>query len=157
MKIKLGQKVKDKMTGFVGTVDHIATYLYDSVKIGIQAPIDKDGKFGDCVGVDAIGVEIIEEKPVVDAIPSTPKYSLGSKAKCNVTGFEGTIVAYVQYINGCVHYRVQPKMPKGGKADDYTAEKFPEGSLEVKEPKKKPVPHKTGGPREIIPRRKSEK
>jgi hypothetical protein len=150
MDIQLGQKVVDKVTGFKGVVEHIYYPLHDSIKIGIQAPVGKDGKMGECYTVDFVGVQILEKKPIVKAIKSEPKYKLGSKAKCTITGVEGTIVAYVLYLNGCVHYRVQPKVPKGEKPEDFTAQKFPEGSLKVEEPKMQQAPTNTGGPKEKI-------
>lgn len=156
MDIKLGQKVVDKVTGFKGVVDHIYYPLHDSIKIGIQAPVGKDGKMGECYTVDAVGVEVLEKKPVVKPVESSPKYALGLKAKDRLTGVEGTIVAYILYLNGCVQYRVQPKVPAGKKPEDYTAQRFPEGSLQVEVPKKAPkeAPTSTGGPREQVHHRK---
>ena len=156
MNIKLGQKVIDKTTGFKGVVEHIVYPLHDAVKIGIQAPVGKDGKMGECYVVDYIGVEVVDEKPVVKAIPSEPKYPLGAKAECTITGFKGTITAYALYLNGCVRYKIQPVLPAGKKAEDYAAQYLPEGSLKVTNlPKKEKEPTKTGGPKEKILRGKS--
>jgi hypothetical protein len=147
MDIKLGQKVTEITSGFTGTVDHIMYNLHDSVKIGIQAPLKKDGTYGECYTVDYICVKVLDKKPVVKGIESTPKYGLGDKAKCRITGFQGTIMAYILYLNGCVHYKIQPEIPSGKKAEDYSALKFPEGCLDVTPLKKKEVPQKTGGPK----------
>ena len=151
MKIKLGQKVIDKTTGFKGVVDHIVYPLHDAMKIGIQGPVTKDGKMGECYVVDYIGVEIVDPKPVVNAIESSPKYPLGAQAECTITGFKGTITAYALYLNGCVRYKIQPVLPAGKKAEDYAAQYLPEGSLKVtKMPKQAKESTKTGGPKEKI-------
>ena len=42
------------------------------------------------------------------------KIELGSKVKCIVTGFEGIITERAEYLNGCVQYKVTPKMKKDG-------------------------------------------
>lgn len=146
--IKLGQKVRDKMTNFEGVVDHIYYPLHDAVKIGIQAPVGKDGKMGECYTLDAVGVEVVSKKQLVKPIESKPKIQLGSEVKCNITGYKGRVTAYIVYVNGCVQYKVQPKIPVGAKAEDYQGQRFPEGCLEVlSTPKKKEIPQKTGGPR----------
>lgn len=33
---------------------------------------------------------------------------LGSKVRCKITGFEGTLTGRTEYINGCVQYLVRP-------------------------------------------------
>ena len=44
MKIKLGDKVKDPITGYEGTATGKTTWLYGCARIAVQAPTDKDGK-----------------------------------------------------------------------------------------------------------------
>ena len=43
---------------------------------------------------------------------------LGSKVKDEVTGFEGTAAARIEYLNGCIRYEVIPKVDKDGKYVD---------------------------------------
>lgn len=146
-RIKLGQKVRDRVTGYEGVVDYIAEMMHDATKIGIQPPLDKKGKWQDCYSIDEHNIEVIDEKPTVEPITAEPKYNMGDKAECTITGFRGTIVAIVYYLNGCIHYRLQPKISKGGKAEDFKPQKFPEGVLKVKAAKTEYVAPKTGGPR----------
>lgn len=37
---------------------------------------------------------------------------LGSKVKDKVTGFEGTAIARIEYLTGCIQYGVVPKVKK---------------------------------------------
>jgi len=36
-----------------------------------------------------------------------------TKVKDRITGFAGTVVGRIEYINGCIQYLVKPKMKKG--------------------------------------------
>jgi hypothetical protein len=40
---------------------------------------------------------------------------LGDKVKCRVTGFSGTVVGILNYLNGCRQIGIQPKVDKEGK------------------------------------------
>jgi hypothetical protein len=43
---------------------------------------------------------------------------LGKKVKDNVTGFTGIATARVQYLNGCVQFKIQGASNKSGEAKD---------------------------------------
>ena len=147
--IKLAQKVRCEITGFVGIVDHLVYNLHNAMKVGVQALVTDDGKMGECYVLDAHAIKILEEEPVVKAIVSKPKYDLSAKAKCTITGFAGTIISYGLYLNGCVFYKLQPEIPKGKKAEDFASQWIPEGAIKIlSKSKKKVKPKKTGGPKE---------
>ena len=40
--------------------------------------------------------------------------AFGTKAKDTLTGFSGTVIALVQYLNGCVSYQIQPETKHDG-------------------------------------------
>lgn len=42
--IKLGSKVKDKITGFTGVAVQRIDYLYGCTRYGVEAKVGKDGK-----------------------------------------------------------------------------------------------------------------
>ena len=42
------------------------------------------------------------------------EFELGSYLKDKVTDFEGTAIAKVEYLNGCVRYEIQPRELKDG-------------------------------------------
>ena len=47
-----------------------------------------------------------------------PKFALGDRVKCKMTGFKGTINAINLNLNGCVRYSIQPDVDKDGKMPD---------------------------------------
>lgn len=63
-RVKLGQKVKDKLTGLEGTAVARCEYLYGCVRISVQPFGVKDGQPAAWVNVDEPQLEVIKEKPV---------------------------------------------------------------------------------------------
>ena len=59
---------------------------------------------------------------------------LGKKAKDIITGFEGTVIGFCQYITGCDQYGILPKATKSGDYKD--AVWFDINRLEFKKGKK---------------------
>lgn len=58
--IKLGDKAKDKITGFVGIVGAICKYLNGCTRIGILSKeLDKEGKPMDYIWFDEPQVELV--------------------------------------------------------------------------------------------------
>jgi hypothetical protein len=43
---------------------------------------------------------------------------LGTKLRDKVTDLEGTAIARIEYLNGCVQYSIKPKIGKDGKVND---------------------------------------
>lgn len=56
--IELGQKGKDKITGFEGIITGRASYLYGCDQYSIVPAIDKDGKTGETHWFDEGRIEI---------------------------------------------------------------------------------------------------
>ena len=70
MRIKLGSKVKDKVTGFTGIATQRIEYLQGCYRIGIQSQkLNKDGEVTEAYYVDEPQIEVIKE----DAITSGDK------------------------------------------------------------------------------------
>lgn len=62
MQIKLGQKVKCKISGFTGLATAHSKHLFGCDRFWVQPPVDKDGKFVDGCWMDELSLEVIEEK-----------------------------------------------------------------------------------------------
>ena len=62
--IKLGSKVRDKVTGFTGIVVAITQWLHGCNRVAIQSQQLKDGKPIDPVVFDELQVEEVVEKAV---------------------------------------------------------------------------------------------
>ncbi len=74
------------------------------------------------------------------------KFKMRDRVKCNVTGFEGVITAYSEYLNGCEQYCVKPtELTDGGKMREGVW--FDQDQLDkVKTAPKSKEPERTGGP-----------
>lgn len=70
--------------------------------------------------------------------------NLGDKVKDTITDFEGTAVAKIIYLNGCIRYEVKPKGLEDGKTVE--AEWIDETQLVVKGKTKKKKNDEPGGP-----------
>ncbi len=62
--IKLGDKVQDKITGFIGIATARIEYLHGCVQIEVMPPVDKDNKNPDAIWMDEPRLESIKEKAV---------------------------------------------------------------------------------------------
>ncbi len=70
MAIKLGQKVRDTLTGNEGTAIGRTEWLYGCVRIVIQPEGGKDGVPFETFNVDEPQLEVIKEKPAPKAEPT---------------------------------------------------------------------------------------
>lgn len=62
--VKLGDKVKDKVTGFKGIVVSISKHLYGCDRVGVQPEIGKDGKVPDAGWFDIDSIELVKSAVV---------------------------------------------------------------------------------------------
>jgi hypothetical protein len=63
--LPLGSKVKDKVTGFIGTITCRSEYLAGCVRYSVEPPVDKEGKLPETVAFDEERLEIIPD-PIPD-------------------------------------------------------------------------------------------
>ncbi len=77
--IKLGDKVKDPITGFNGTAVSRIEYLYGCIRIGIQGPVDKGGKVPDPVYFDEPQLENIKPEKAKKKANHGPKIDPGTR------------------------------------------------------------------------------
>jgi len=85
MRITLGQQVKDSITGYSGTAMGRMSWLYGCERIGIQGPLDKDGKVVDVVWFDeeqliGLPVKRVAKKRDEAASPAGPRENVVRKA-----------------------------------------------------------------------------
>ncbi len=59
-RVKLGDEVKDKVTGFRGIVTSMTLFLNGCTRCGVQPVMGKDGKIPDGVAFDEPQLEIIK-------------------------------------------------------------------------------------------------
>ena len=67
MPIALGSRIRDRVTGIVGTAVCYAVWKNGCNRYTVQPPVGADGKVPDSIGVDEQDVEVVEEVPVAKA------------------------------------------------------------------------------------------
>ena len=60
MEMKLGARVRDKVTGFTGVVTQRVENLNGCVQFTVRPPMDKDGKLGEFYCFDAPNLEALK-------------------------------------------------------------------------------------------------
>lgn len=78
MEVKLGQKVKDTVTGLEGLAVARTTYIYGCARISIQPFSHKDGKPAEWVSFDEPQLKVIGE--------DASKVALGERPESKKTG-----------------------------------------------------------------------
>lgn len=63
-RIKLGDKVKCRITGLIGIATSRHEYINGCVRYAVQTPIDKDGKMPDAVMCDVQQLDVIKRAAV---------------------------------------------------------------------------------------------
>lgn len=61
---ELGDEVECKVTGFKGIVTGVSQWLTGCDKVSVQAPIQKDGKYGESFWIDKAAVTILKRGKV---------------------------------------------------------------------------------------------
>lgn len=151
--VEMGDEVKDLITGFTGIVTSISTYLHGMNQVGVQPPIDKEGKVPDCINFDIVSLKILCKTRVQ---PSKEvmniAVSLGDRAKDPITGLAGTVISSTLFLNGCTRMGLCPALDKDGKPQDTFY--FAADRLVLVKPAKAPASErKTGGPMSKAPPR----
>lgn len=142
--MKLGQTVKDKITGFEGIVDCISVWMHGTDRIEVQPRELKDGQPQMSHSFDDTQVEIIDETQLVKAEVPKERFTMGDKLTDPITDFEGVYTGRATHLNGCARVFIVSKQNKEGKIITKWIDE-PQVEL-VKEKVIKPGSKKTGGP-----------
>ena len=70
MTIKLGQKVRDTVTGFTGIVTSRHEYMTGCARFGVTAPMRPDGTLIDPQTFDEVQLTVVKDTPSVNATPN---------------------------------------------------------------------------------------
>lgn len=82
--VKLGDKVKDRITGFTGVAIGRTEWLYGCDRIVVQPAVGKDGKMGETATFDEPQLEIIASKKVkVPKLKKTGGFNINIAQKDN--------------------------------------------------------------------------
>lgn len=79
--IELGDKVKDKVSGFTGIVIGMTKWLHGCNRMIVQPVVGKDGKLPDSAQFDEPQLEIVSKKKVPKGNGKTGGYDINIKQK----------------------------------------------------------------------------
>lgn len=111
-KIKLGNKVKDIVTGMSGTATARTKYLNGTTQVLIKPEgVNNDGKSMEGEWVD-VGQVVYVDNGVTNDVATVEQTKTNIKLGDLVehfSGFKGTTTERIEYLNGCVYFGVTPK------------------------------------------------
>lgn len=144
-------ELRDTVTGFEGTVVAIVDYASRGTQYGLQ-PKCKDNLIPDVQAIDEAQLELVKAAGEKRTPFAESTFNNGDKVRDKVTGFKGTITARTEYLNGCIHYSVTPRVHE---RKIIRTERFAQADLEILQANPKPAADtKTGGPRTVLTREK---
>lgn len=112
--IQLGQRAKDKITGFSGVLTDRHSYLTGCDQYSITPPVNDEGEFCGLVSFDEGRIEILGPGPMQEAPPGTKPLTLGQQARDKVSGFAGILSARHSYLTGGDQYSLTPQVSEEG-------------------------------------------
>lgn len=113
--IKLGNTVRDVISGFSGIAIQKTEYLNGNVQYSLQPKGKEDGVFLDAMSIDYHTLDVVDDG-VADraSVPvETDHILLGQLVKDRASDFTGIATMKATYINGCVSFGVVPKSRPG--------------------------------------------
>ena len=120
--IKLGNEIRDQVTGIVGIATSLSTELNAARRVGLQMKSKAEGSgYPEAVHVDLAQIEYVGDgiAGAHQDVPTEQYYNLernlGRAARHSTSGIKGTVVAVTLFLNGCIYYMIQPAAAK--KAD----------------------------------------
>lgn len=149
-KIRLGNTIRDAVTGFTGTAFQYMEEMNGNLRWTIQ-PKAKDNDFPEAYMIDANMVDYVDEGLAsrVPPIPETP-FKIGDKVRHIMSGYTGVIANRTVFINGCVVFGVVADAKKGGKefgsVENISWEQLEKVGEEKKVTRAAANGKKTGGP-----------
>lgn len=67
----LGDEVRDPVSGFKGIVVSVIRHLHGCEQVTIQAPVNKEGKWGEAYSVDRPRIEVLKSQKVPTGLQDT--------------------------------------------------------------------------------------
>jgi hypothetical protein len=145
--VRLGDRVRDEISGLEGIASARYEYLYGCVRVCVRPEKLKDGKPVESTVFDEAQLRVVKAGVVAPSHFPASSIALGDKVKDTITGYAGVVTGRFTSLHAHVQFGVQPQELKDGKpVESFT---FDAGSLELVKPKKvEPIAKQTGGPRD---------
>lgn len=112
--IKLGDIVKDVITGFTGVVCKYVEYPHNCPRLAIQPRELKDDLPQEMRYFDITHMELVEKGVIKAAKPVQCSFAFGDKVTHNLSSLTGVVTSLLTDINGCMRVGVQSREMKDG-------------------------------------------
>lgn len=113
--IVLGCEVQHHITEVVGTVTGKCKSMNGSIQMLVQrSGVNPDGATFKTVWTDVENLKRIKDGIVGVKEPVETSINLGDKVQ-HFNGFEGVVIEKIEYINGCTHFAIMPKVEEKNK------------------------------------------
>jgi len=143
--MKLGDKVKDSISGFEGIMTGHIRYAHNCDRVLVRPQAMKDGKPIEGDWFDAPSLRLVYNDVVPVIAPAPSLFGMGDVVADTVTDLKGTAIGFATYLSGCVRVGIQPAAVKDGKPADEVW--LPQTQLKlVKAGKREKEKEKPGGP-----------
>jgi len=117
--VELGDRVRDRVTGFEGVVLSKSKWLHNVDSIGIQKQEIFAGKVEECFFLDETPrIEILEKGLFADTVIEAEKHDFKflDEVQDTITSFRGKITGFTTWSSGCVRVMVSAtKLDKDNK------------------------------------------
>lgn len=111
--IGLGSTVLDTVSGIEGIVDACLLRINGAKQYSLQPKSDDKLRRPEGWLIDEEQLEVLEKKGETFEVDF--RFPPRSKVIDTITGFKGTVISCMYYLNGCTSYLILPKTNKSGK------------------------------------------
>lgn len=143
--VRLGDRAKDRVTGFEGIVVGITDWLAGCRRVQLLSEQLHDGKPIDVEHFDEPNLEILQSQVHPEPAKEKVELKLGDRAKDSISGYEGLVTSVTYYLSEQAYIGITPEGLKDGKP--YPTNSFPSTLVTKIEKQKIKAPSKarTGG------------
>jgi heat shock protein HspQ len=144
--IKLGDQVKDRITGFEGVVTAMARYMNNTPRAAVKSRELREGRPQSAEWFDLCNLELV----TAGVIPVEPAgdmpFKFGDEVKNTLSPFKGRVMGYVVHSTGCIRVGVWPNALNADSGTPVDEQYFPPQELELVKASKAGEGKRTGGP-----------
>ena len=132
--VKIGDKVRCKVTKIEGVVCVRHDYLYGMANIGFRPEGSHQGKPHEMIHIDIAQAELVKSGVVSrDGLIPNKKVRLGDMCKDTISGFEGICTGIAEWLYSCSKVHVTPQKINEKTHKPVAGHWFDEPQVEVKQ------------------------
>jgi hypothetical protein len=113
--VKVGDRVKDRISGFSGIVTSITDYVAGCRRVGVSPEKLHNGEVIERGIFDEPNLQILEKAVFTSDNEAKPKIKLGDRVRDKISTMEGIATSITTYLSSDVYIGVTPTKVKDGK------------------------------------------